>query len=116
MLWATMEQYHKRGLVPDSKVLDIRQMDVSTNRFLEDNTPVYVITFTTQEVLLFRDRMTRDVVIGAENHVEQCNYAAVVTRMEEELANELTGDWEVIEVRLFFFSSCGDGPDEGVRV
>ena len=100
VLWATMEQYLKQGLVPDSKVLDIRQVDVSTGRFLEDNTPVYVITFTTQEVLLFRDHKTRDVVVGAEDRVEQCNYAAVVTRVEEELENELTGGWKVIEVRL----------------
>ena len=98
-----MEQYLRQGLAPDSKVLDIRQVDVSTGRFLEDNTPVYVITFTTQEVLLFRDRKTREVVIGAEDRVEQCNYAAVITRVEEELENELTGGWKVIEVRRFHF-------------
>src|SRR5580698_2470695 len=97
-----MEQYLKQGLAPDSKVLDIRQVDVSTGRFLEDNTPVYVITFTTQEVLRFRNRKTREVVVGAENRVEQCNYAAVITRVEEELENELTGGWKVIEVRGFF--------------
>jgi Tim44-like domain len=97
-----MEQYLKQGLMPDSKVLDIRQVDVSTGRFLEDNTPVFVITFTTQEVLLFRDRKTRDVAVGAENRVEQCNYAAVITRVEEELENELTGGWKVIEVGPFF--------------
>ena len=99
-----MEQYLKQGLAPDSKVLDIRQVDVSTGRFLEDNTPVYVITFTTQEVLLFRDRKTREVAVGAEDRVEQCNYAAVITRVEEELENELTGGWKVIEVRSFFFT------------
>jgi mitochondrial import inner membrane translocase subunit TIM44 len=98
-----MEQYLKQGLAPDSKVLDIRQVDVSTGRFLEDNTPVYVITFTTQEVLLFRDRKTREVMIGAEDRVEQCNYAAVITRVEEELENELTGGWKVIEVRRLCF-------------
>jgi Tim44-like domain len=98
-----MEQYLRQGLAPDSKVLDIRQVDVSTGRFLEDNMPVYVITFTTQEVLMFRDRKTREVVVGAENRVEQCNYAAVITRVEEELENELTGGWKVIEVRGFFF-------------
>jgi Tim44-like domain len=98
-----MEQYLRQGLAPDSKVLDIRQVDVSTGRFLEDNMPVYVITFTTQEVLLFRDRKTREVVVGAENRVEQCNYAAVITRVEEELENELTGGWKVIEVRGGFF-------------
>lgn len=98
VLWATMEQYLRQGLIPESKVLDIRQVDVSTGRFLEDNTPVFVITFTTQEVLLFRDHKTREVVVGAEDRVEQCNYAAVVTRVEEELENELTGGWKVIEM------------------
>jgi len=97
-----MEQYLKQGLVPDSKVLDIRQVDVSTGRFLEDNTPVYVITFTRQEVLLFCDHKTRDRVVGADR-VEQCNYAAVVTRVEEELENELTGGRKVIEVCIIFF-------------
>jgi mitochondrial import inner membrane translocase subunit TIM44 len=104
-----MEQYLRQGLKPDSKVLDIRQVDVSTGRFLEDNTPVFVITFTTQEVLLFRDRKTREVLVGAENRVEQCNYAAVVTRVEEELENELTGGWKVIEASIFFDSSCEMG-------
>ena len=60
-----MEQYLKQRLVPDSKALDIRQVDVSTGRFFEDNTSVYVITFTRQGVLLFCDRKTRDVVVGA---------------------------------------------------
>jgi import inner membrane translocase subunit TIM44 len=83
-------------------VLDIRQVDVSTGRFFKDNTPVYVITFTTQEVLLFCYRKTRDVVVGAEDHTEQCNYAPVVTRVEE-LENGLTSGWEVIEVRHILF-------------
>jgi mitochondrial import inner membrane translocase subunit TIM44 len=110
-----MEQYLRQGLVPDSKVLDIRQVDVSTGRFLEDDIPVYVITFTTQEVLLFRDRKTREVVVGAEDRVEQCNYAAVITRVEEELENELTGGWKVIEVRGFFsLSRVRTGTDDGI--
>ncbi|KAH9039505.1 hypothetical protein EDB85DRAFT_2109931 [Lactarius pseudohatsudake] len=97
VLWATMEQYLRQGMQPDLKALDIRQVDVSTGRFLEDNTPVFVITFTAQEVLLFCDRKTREVVVGAEDRVEQCNYAAVVTCVEEDLENELTGGWKVIE-------------------
>lgn len=77
-------------------------MDVSTGRFFKDNTPVYVVTLTTQDVLLFCDRETRDVVISAEDRVQQCNYAAVVTCVEE-LENGLTGVWKVIEVRHIFF-------------
>ncbi|TFY83168.1 hypothetical protein EWM64_g858 [Hericium alpestre] len=80
VLWATMEQYLRQGLVSDSKVLDIRQVDVNTGKFLENNVPVFVITFATQEVLLFR------------------NVATVITRVEEELDNEVTGGWKVVEM------------------
>lgn len=98
-----MEQYIKQGLVSDSKVLDIRQVDVASAKLLESNggeIPVFVVTFATQEVLLFRKAKTGEVAVGAENKVEQCTYAAVLTRVEEELADELTGGWKVVEVRF----------------
>ncbi|KAJ7052443.1 mitochondria import inner membrane translocase TIM44 subunit [Mycena amicta] len=98
VLWATMEQYLKHGLVSDSKVLDIRQVDVSTGKILDNEIPVFVISFSTQEVLLFRNAVTREVVDGAEDKVEQCIYVAAVTRLEEEIHNELTGGWKVIEM------------------
>ena len=67
-------------------------------KILEDEIPVYVVTFATQEILLFRNAKTGEVVVGAEDRVEQCNYAAVITRFEAGLADELTGGWKVIEV------------------
>ncbi|KAF5390488.1 hypothetical protein D9757_005180 [Collybiopsis confluens] len=98
VLWATMEQYLCQGLVSDSKVLDIRQVDISAGKVLENEIPVFVIQFNTQEILLFRNVKTREVVVGSEDRVEQCMYVAVVTRVEEELGNELTGGWKVIEM------------------
>ncbi|KAM5532391.1 hypothetical protein V8D89_013424 [Ganoderma adspersum] len=98
VLWATMEQYLKQGLVSDSKVLDIRSVEILNGKILEDEIPVYVVTFATQEILLFRNAKSGEVVVGAENRVEQCHYAAVITRIEEELDNELTGGWKVVEM------------------
>ncbi|KAJ7669191.1 import inner membrane translocase subunit tim44 [Mycena polygramma] len=98
VLWATVEQYLRQGLISDSKCLDIRQVDVSAGKILENELPVFVISFSTQEVLLFRNAKTREVMVGAEDRVEQCTYFAVVTRVEEELSNELTGGWKVIEM------------------
>ncbi|KAJ3852932.1 mitochondria import inner membrane translocase TIM44 subunit [Lentinula lateritia] len=98
VLWATMEQYLRQGLVSDSKVLDIRQVDISAGKILDNDLPVFVIQFNTQEVLLFRNAKTKEVMVGAEDRVEQCIYVAVVTRVEEELGNELTGGWKVIEM------------------
>ncbi|KAF7327572.1 Mitochondrial import inner membrane translocase subunit TIM44 [Mycena kentingensis (nom. inval.)] len=98
VLWATMEQYLHHGLVSDSKVLDIRQVDVSDAKILDNERPVFIVSFSTQEVLLFRNAKTKEIVEGAEDKVEQCMYVAVITRLEEELQNELTGGWKVIEM------------------
>ena len=98
VLWATMEHYLKQGLISESKVLDIRQVDVSDGKILENDVPVFLITFATQEVLLFRNAKTGEIAVGAEDKVEQCTYIAAVTRIEEELTNELTGGWKVIEM------------------
>ncbi|KAJ3548520.1 hypothetical protein NM688_g5286 [Phlebia brevispora] len=98
VLWATMEQYMRQGLVSDSKVLDIRQVEVSTGKILENEIPVFVITFATQEMLLFRNAKSGEIIVGAEDRVEQCHYAAVVTRVQEELDNDLTGGWKVVEM------------------
>lgn len=73
---------------------------VSDGKILEDEVPVFLVTFATQEMLVFRNAKTAEVVVGAENKVEQCTYVAAITRAPEELDNELTGGWKVIEVRL----------------
>lgn len=49
--------------------------------------------------MVFRNAMTGEIAVGAENKVEQCTYVAAVTRVPEELDNELTGGWKVVEVR-----------------
>jgi import inner membrane translocase subunit TIM44 len=107
VLWATLETYLKQGLTSDSKVLDIRQVDVTNGKILENDIPVLIVTCTTQEVLLFRDRKTREIVVGQENKVEQCTYFAAVTRIPEEMENEITGGWKVVEVRGTFNLASG---------
>lgn len=47
---------------------------------------------------MFRNVKTREITVGADNKVEQCVYVAALTRVEEEIDNELTGGWKVIEV------------------
>lgn len=84
-------------------VYRLTAVQVSTGKILEDSEiPVWVITFSTQEMLVFRNAATREVVVGAENRVEQCTYAAVITRVESELDNEITGGWKVVEVSEHF--------------
>lgn len=81
---------------------------------LENDIPVLIVTCTTQEVLVFRDPVTREIKVGQEDKVEQCTYGAVITRVPEELDNELTGGWKVVEVRdLSRESSLSDHAIDG---
>lgn len=98
LLWATMEQYLRQGLVSNSKVLDIRQVDVIQGTLPEDDIPTFLIQFSTQEVLLFRNAKTNEIVVGAENKVEQSTYIAALTLVESELGNELTGGWKFVSM------------------
>jgi hypothetical protein len=95
-----MGQYVKQGLVSDSRILDIKHVDISTGKLLENNVPVFLVTFASQEQLVFRSAKTGEVVVGSERDVEQCRYAMVLTRLEAEMENELTGGWKVVEVSL----------------
>ncbi|KDQ19551.1 hypothetical protein BOTBODRAFT_41719 [Botryobasidium botryosum FD-172 SS1] len=98
VLWATMEQYLKQGLISDSKVIDIRHVEISMGKILENEIPVFLVTFHTQEVLCFRNAKTGEVAAGAEDRVEQCTYGAVITRVDTELDNETTGGWKILEM------------------
>ncbi|KIO19964.1 hypothetical protein M407DRAFT_142484 [Tulasnella calospora MUT 4182] len=98
VLWATMEQYLKQGLLSESRVIDIKHVEIAAGKMLEDDIPVVTVTFTTQEVLLFRNALSGEIVVGAEDRVEQCMYGAVVTRVESELDNPTTGGWKIIEM------------------
>jgi hypothetical protein len=42
-------------------------------------------------------------MVGKEDRVEQCMYAAVITRIEEDLDDELTGGWKIVEVSFSIF-------------
>lgn len=98
VLWATMGQYIKQGLVSDSRVLDIKHVDIAQGKLLENDVPVFVVSFASQEILLFRSAKTGEAVVGDENAVEACRYAMVLTRLPAEIDNELTGGWKVVEM------------------
>jgi import inner membrane translocase subunit TIM44 len=65
---------------------------------LENDVPVFLVTFATQEILMFRSAKTGEVVVGSPDAVEQVRYAAVLTLVEEELDNPETNGWKILEV------------------
>jgi len=76
---------------------------------LDNNVPVFLVTFATQELLLYRNAKTGEAVVGSEDAVDSCRYAIVLTRVDTELENPLTGGWKVVEVS--FHTSDSDVAD-----
>ena len=52
---------------------------------LENKVPVFAM----QEVLYFKDAKSGEVIAGAEDWVEQCHHVIVITRIEDEIEDEL---------------------------
>jgi len=95
---ATLQPFISPTLVSESRVLDIRNLDIMSAKILENDLHVFVVSWRTQEVLAYRDLKTGEVTVGDENKIEQVGYVAVLTRVEEELDNEVTGGWKVIDM------------------
>ena len=71
-----------------------------SSKILENDLHVFVVAWRTQEILAYRDLKTGEIAVGDENKIEQVGYVAVLTRIEDELDNEVTGGWKVIDVSL----------------
>lgn len=69
-----------------------------STKILENDLHVWVITFRTQEILAFRDLATGEIAQGQEDKIEVVGYVAVMTRIEDELEDETTGGWKIIDV------------------
>jgi len=60
------------GLRPDGQVLDIRGVDVVTARLVAQmDLPVFVISFRTQEIHVYRDVKTGEIKAGVEDRIQQ---------------------------------------------
>ncbi|KAJ1961077.1 protein translocase subunit [Dispira parvispora] len=102
VLSAGIQAQVQQGLISDSKILDLRRVELVTAKLLDDEIPVIVLSFNTQEVMLFRDRTTGEIVLGKEDHIELVSYAMVLTKDPEDLTNPVTSGWKVLEMAKQF--------------
>ncbi|KAJ3043039.1 protein translocase subunit [Rhizophlyctis rosea] len=99
-LTAGFEAQRQQGLISDCKLLDIRRVDIRKLTLLEDELPVALVTFTTHEILAFRDK--KGVLkLGKEDHIEMATYVMAFTKAQsvdpEMEINPKTGGWLVID-------------------
>jgi import inner membrane translocase subunit TIM44 len=88
VLTAVAQAQTQQGLISDCKIQDLRDVDVSlsnanvrfskrqlltqcflqlvTAKILDNDIPVLVLSFRTQEVVLFRNAISKEIVFGKE--------------------------------------------------
>ncbi|RUS32974.1 hypothetical protein BC938DRAFT_473643 [Jimgerdemannia flammicorona] len=72
-----------------------------TAKILDNDVPVLVLSFRTQEVILFRDGNTGMIKYGKEDHIEQVTYACVLTKHPDDVQNPITSGWRVMEMAKY---------------
>lgn len=95
---ANNKQFVQQGVFSDGRILDIRGIDIVACKSLQPNdTPVVVVSCRAQEIHLYRKAKTGEVAAGTEDHIQMSTYAMVFTRVPEEMDNEETEGWKIIE-------------------
>lgn len=96
VLKMTIDERTSQGLVVDTKVMDLRDVDLAMARLI-DGRPVLVVSFVTYQVTMVRDA-TGAVVEGKENAIERVGYVMALYREADR--HPVTGGWKVIEVGI----------------
>lgn len=99
-IWAaSAKQYKEAGLYSASRVLDIRGVDILSAKLLPpQDVPVFVIGCRAQEVHMYKNLKTDEIVAGMEDHIQQSTYAMVLTRIPENIEDPETKGWQVLEL------------------
>ena len=96
---ASTKQYRDKGLYADGKVLDVRGIDILSAKLLPPaDVPVVVVSWRAQEINIYRDAKSGNVVAGTESDIMLSTYAIVFTRIPEEMGNKETEGWKIIEL------------------
>ncbi|KAI8143991.1 hypothetical protein BJV82DRAFT_557765 [Fennellomyces sp. T-0311] len=98
VLTAVIQAQVQQGLISDCKIQDLRDVELVAAKILDNDIPVLVMSFRTQEIILFRNAKSGEIAYGKEDHIEQVTYACVLTKEPEDLQNPVTGGWRIIDM------------------
>lgn len=84
----------------DSKLLDIRSVQIQKMELLDDSIPIILVSCQTHEILLFRNKKG-EIVVGQEDHIVTGQYMlAFAQQMQVDSDaeyNEETNGWIVLD-------------------
>ncbi|KAJ3090869.1 protein translocase subunit [Quaeritorhiza haematococci] len=97
-----IEAQRTQGLISDCQILDMRRVEVMKYSLLENEVPIIMLTYNTQEILLFRNKKG-EIALGTEDNIEHARYAVVFTKDQcvdpTAKLNPRTNGWRIIEAQ-----------------
>ncbi|KAI9168605.1 protein translocase subunit [Blastocladiella emersonii ATCC 22665] len=96
VLTAGHDELVKQGMVSDSRLVELKGVELVSAKVLENNIPVLMVSCTTQEVILYRDKVSKEVRLGKEDVIMRCSYVVVLT-VEEGNDDPITRGWKVVD-------------------
>lgn len=101
-LKANFDTQLKAGCHLDGRVLDMRNLELVTAKLLEQQTPVVVFSFNTQQISYVRDAKGA-IIEGAEDSIENFLYVMALTK-EAPASNgkisQITHGWKLVELAI----------------
>ena len=94
---AQQKYYTEQGLYPDTQILDIRDIDIANSKILPGDIPVFVISLRVQEIPIYRNIKDHEISAGNDSNIMQAAYVVALTRDFENLHDEVSEGWKVIE-------------------
>lgn len=94
---AQQKYYTEQGLYPDTQILDIRDIDIANSKILPGDIPVFVISLRVQEIPIYRNIKDNEISAGNDSNIMQAAYVVALTRDIENLHDEVSEGWKVVE-------------------
>ncbi|GCE98006.1 protein translocase subunit [Zygosaccharomyces mellis] len=95
---AQQKFFRDQQLFADSRILDIRGVDIVSAKLLPpQDVPVLIVGCRAQEIQLYRSIKSGEVAAGHESNILMSSYAMVFTRDPENVEDEETEGWRIIE-------------------
>ncbi|KAI9215776.1 hypothetical protein BC828DRAFT_401582 [Blastocladiella britannica] len=96
VIMSPFDELTKVGMVSDCRLVELKRVDMAAAKVLDNNIPVVVVSFETQEMLVYRDKISKEVKLGKEDVVVRCFYQVVMS-IEETERDPITRGWRVLE-------------------
>lgn len=95
---AQQKAFRDQQLFADGRILDIRGVEIVSAKMLPpQDIPVLVVGCRAQEIHLYRKAKTGEVAAGHESNIMMSSYAMVFTRDPEEIDDDETEGWKILE-------------------